>query len=116
MSADTTLLYFEREDGTAELLPADHMARVTTLLVALFDAPDAGHGRRLLLDVKADPGLDRNYGQLVMLAALEQLFLTLMHHGTPFEVVHTGAFLPGWINITNAPLASDYLPGSHDNR
>lgn len=113
---DSQLQWFEQADGSTALLPADHDERVGQLTVALGAARDDKAAVLLLLHVKADVGLDANYGRMVMVQAVEKLFYTLLHGATPFEVVLIGPRLPALINAAKAPLDRDSLPGSRDGR
>ncbi len=114
--SDSQLQWFEQADGSTALLPAHHDDRVAQLTVALGAARDDKAAVLLLLEVKADAGLDANYGSIVMVQAVEKLFYTLLHGATPFEVVLIGSRLPALINAAKAPLAQDSRPGSRDGR
>ena len=103
----TELRWLEQPDGALVLLPADHAQKVTALSVSLYDAPSARDGRRLLLDVKTDQTLSREYGRVLMLAAIEQLFGSLLHHGSPVEVALIGSRLWEYIRCARAPLVGD---------
>jgi len=108
-SQSTALHWLEQSDGALVLLPADHAQRVTALSLGLYDAPSARDGRRLLFDVKTDQTLSREYGRVLMLAAIEQLFGSLLHHGSPVEVALIGSRLWEYIRCARAPLVGDDL-------
>jgi len=105
-----SIAWYERADGTVEMLPTDHAERVRVLGLRLYDAPDGRGGRRALLDVKSDAGISREYGRTVMFDAIRNLFTTLLEHGSPVEIAVIGSRLPEYINAAKAPLVTDLEP------
>lgn len=112
---ETAIQYVEHEDGTVELVPADHEAKVSALASQLLAASSAARGCDILLQVRGSRDLTRPYAEMLCRGAVATAFMSLLQT-TPLLAREHGQRIGDYLFVAMQPLAQNYIPGSHDNR